>query len=366
MPWGTTPISVLKPVRGVDDELEANLESFCRQTHRRYEIIVGAADPDDPALVVARRVRSRHPGLAFRVVTGEWPTGHNPKVRNLRNLLAHARYPTILVSDADIRAEPDYLSVMAGAIEQPNVGLVSNLIVGAGDLTLGSACENAQLNGFVAATTAAASMIARHPVVVGKSMLFRRDALTNVGGLAAAADVLAEDYLLGRAVVAAGYRVTMVGYPVRAIARNWGLMRTLKRHARWAQIRRHVAPLVFMLEPLAYPSLWGALLALVWLAGVGTSEPGAALAGTSAVALAMASILVQYFVCLRLRGEPPRALALPAMLFTPVLALVAWMRAWMDDVVVWRQQYFRVGRGSQLRLLTPTALHQQQRFSQAA
>lgn len=342
---GTTPISVLKPVRGTDDDMEANLESFCRQSHPKYEIIVGSAEPDDPALQIARRVQLRYPHVRLRVVSGQWPSGCNPKVRNLRNLLAHARYPAVLVSDGDVRADNDYLSVMAGALERPNVGLVSNLVVGIGERTLGAACENAQFNGFIAAATSAAALFARHPIVVGKSMLFRRDALTNAGGFAAAADVLAEDYLLGRAVLQAGYRVVTLGLPIRAFSRDRSLGAMVRRQLRWSQIRRHVAPAIFALEPLGHPLLW---LGLVTVIGclVQKSAHLWLIAG-----LLLGAATVQAGVAFALRGKGPRLRDIAALPLASVLALAAWTRAWFDVRIVWRQQAFSIGRGSRLRPL---------------
>lgn len=338
---------MLKPVKGLDDDLEQNLESFCQQTHPRFELIVGAADPEDPALVVARRVKRRHPEVAMRIVSGEWPTGHNPKVRNLRHLLTKARYQAVLVSDGDVRVDPDYLRVMAAALQQPGTGLVSNLVVGVGALTTGAACENLQLNGFVAGCVAAADLLAKHPVVVGKSMLFRRDALTNAGGFAAAANVLAEDYLLGRAVAEAGYRVVTLGYPIRTCNRRWSLERMVRRHVRWSQIRRHVAPPIFALEPLAQPVLWALLLLLSCLF---ETSPLSRI-GANAILASLMSLLTTVLdglVVSRITGEPFTLSKLWLSPLKTVLALVAWLRAWVDPIVTWRDQRYRIGPGSRL------------------
>lgn len=352
---GTIPISVLKPLKGVDDDLEENLESFCRQTHGTYELIVGAADADDPALVVAERVRQRFPNVRIRVVAGQWPTGHNPKIRNLRNLLTKARYPAILVSDGDIRVDANYLSVMAGALERGNLGLVSNLVIGTGERSIGAACENLRLNGFIAGSIAAAELIARHPIVIGKSMLFSREALSAAGGLEAASEVLAEDYLLGQAVRKAGYRVSTLGFPIWAVNRDWSLLKMMQRHTRWSQIRRNVSPGTYLLEPLAMPELW--LIALMSR----LLEPGRTLAAAdvAAVISVVLALLLQMTATLRLR-RPALKLRLLALPLSSALAFVAWLRAWNLDRVVWRNQAYRIGPGSRLspiRARTSAAAH---------
>lgn len=352
LPRGTIPISVLKPVKGLDDELEENLESFCRQTHRQYEIIVGAADADDPALAVAQRVKERHPLVAFRIISGQWPTGLNPKVRNLRKLLTRARYSAILVSDADVRVGTDYLSVMAGALEHPKVGLVSNLVVGKGEQTIGAACENLRLNGFVAATVAAAQRFLQHPVVVGKSMLFRRDALSNAGGFAATADVLAEDYLLGRAVAAAGYHVKVLGYPVFAVNRTGSITKMLQRHTRWSQIRRHIAPLAFALEPLASPALWLMLFTVSWWAS-GAPRP---LVAAAVIAVSSCALLLEAALCAALQGAPIKLSTLTLLPLSSMMGFGAWVLGWVKNTVVWRHQQLRIGTGSRLRPISPDLL----------
>jgi ceramide glucosyltransferase len=286
-------------------------------------------------------------------------------VRNLRHLLSVARYPTVLVSDGDVRVEPEYLRVMAGAIEQPKVGLVSNLIVGVGERTIGAAAENAQFNGFVAASTAAALLYARHPIVVGKSMLFRRDALTNARGFAAAANVLAEDYLLGRAVAQAGYEVRVLGYSVQAISRDRSMRRMAQRQLRWSQIRRHVAPGFFALEPLGSPLVWLGLFAASLLLSGGAGWPGWwALAPT--VALPLGAVALQAMVTFSVRGSAPRLADLLALPLASVASMLAWARAWFDVGVVWRNQRFRISAGSQLRPWHSTARRPDERLPEAA
>jgi ceramide glucosyltransferase len=239
---------------------------------------------------------------------------------------------------------------MAGALERPGTGLVSNAVFGTGEQTIGAACENLHLNGFTACSIAAAEIFARHPIVIGKSMLFRREALLSAGGFEAAADVLAEDYLLGKAVRDAGYRVTTIGYPVWAINRTWPLSKMLQRHVRWAQIRRHVSPLTFLFEPFALPDLWLALVMLFWCA---LPMGGDSRMAVVECCLLMAAIGLQLSVPALLLGSKFNWASLVWLPFSSGLALVAWARAWTLDVVVWRNQSYRIGAGSRLSILRP-------------
>jgi ceramide glucosyltransferase len=76
-------VSILKPLKGVDDDLEANLHTFFQQDYPYYEIIFGIKDPDDPAIEVARKVRSFYPEVASRIILQDHNEGLNPKVANL-------------------------------------------------------------------------------------------------------------------------------------------------------------------------------------------------------------------------------------------------------------------------------------------
>ena len=188
---GTVPVSVLKPLKGLDDDLEANLESFCRQDHPAYEIVFGAADGNDPALNVARKVARNHPELPIRIAVGEWSTGLNPKVRLLRSLARYARYDTILISDSNVRAPEYYLTATAAELVDPKVGLVSNPIVGTGGATFGSSVENLQLNSYALQGIVLANFVGKYACVIGKSMMLKRRAFAEVGGFEKFADVLA-------------------------------------------------------------------------------------------------------------------------------------------------------------------------------
>src|SRR5450631_3733422 len=113
------PVSILKPLRGVDDGLAENLESFARLQYPLYEILLGAEDPADPALPVARAFQARHPELPISVRVCDAPFGRNPKVNVLVALARHARHQVLLVSDSNIRVSPRFLADTAAELIDP-------------------------------------------------------------------------------------------------------------------------------------------------------------------------------------------------------------------------------------------------------
>lgn len=347
------PVSVLRPLRGVDDELLENLESLCCQDHPQYEIILGAADGSDPALQVAREVARRHPELPIRVVVGEWATGLNPKVRVLRSLASYAHYENILISDSNVRVSTQYLSATTAELEDPNVGLVSNPIIGVGSKTFGSWVENLQFNSYVLQGIVLANFIGKHPCVVGKSMLLRCRALKQVGGFEGVADVLAEDYLLGRAVARAGYRVVTSTSPIQSVSNTSSLHAVWQRHLRWAQIRRTLGISGYLLELVLLPNIW-----LAALAAVSAHSPWARV-GNHGLAIVLGCALAYLTVCLSeglaiRRWSGKRTTVATGVLSAFVrqcLSLSWWVVAWFSNDVVWRGRRLRIGRGSKLQLL---------------
>ncbi len=344
----TPPISVLKPLKGADPNLFDNLAAFACQDYPDFELILGTADPTDAGLGVARHLAAEYPGVAIRVVSGARDLGLNPKVSNLRHLTAAARHELILVSDADVRPSPLYLRAMAAELADPRVGMVTSVLCGVGETSAGAALENLHLGTFVAAAVCSADALAGRPCVVGKSMLIRRSILDRLGGWRAVRDVLAEDYVLGRAFHRAGYRVALSPHRLPVVNGSRPVRAFLSRHLRWGQMRARIAPAAYLGEGLLNPIFWSLLAAVgLWRDGLAASALACALGVTAAKVSSDALVLE------RLRGHNGLGRLLAWVPVKDLLVAGLWPASVLRRTVGWRGTSLRIGRGSALRPVGP-------------
>jgi ceramide glucosyltransferase len=334
------PVSILKPLCGIDDDLQGNLASFAALDYPAYEVLLGVRHRSDPAWRAAAEACRRWPGR-FRLVLQRGEPGLNPKVNQLISLAAEARHDVYLVSDSNVRAPAGYLRDVARHLADPSVGLVTHPVGGVGETSLGSALENLHAAAAVGPATVAAKRLAGCDVVVGKSMALRREDLIALGGFESVRDVLAEDYVLGVKITRVlGKRVAIGTVAIPAVSERRSLAGFLSRYGRWCVMQRKIAGTpVYAAQALLYPLPFA-------IAGLAVAPGPEALAAAAVVWLAKAFLDGATARILRGTGFGSRVIWLsPAK---DLLFLLAFARAFWENTVEWRGNRLLVQAGSRL------------------
>lgn len=335
-------VSVIKPLCGADDDLERNLVSFFRLDHEPLQLVFGAADPDDPALALVRRIARRHPDRDVTIVAGANDDAPNPKVGLQERLLPLARHDVILLSDSNVRVAPDEVARVLPAFADPRVGLAYQAVTGIGEESLPAAVENLHYNDLAGVLAIGATLLTGQHAVNGKGEWVRREALAAAGGIEAVRDNAADDSALARLVAAAGWRVRLAPVPVRIVHRTWSWRGLWQRHVRHAACRIRIAPAAYPLELLLNPLPWAAAL---------LATPWAALAPT----LVLARILLETSAARILRGEWPSLRHAAAIPLKDAVYLAGWFAPLAVRHVHWRGRSYRLARRARMIPLTTAA-----------
>jgi ceramide glucosyltransferase len=328
------PITVLKPLCGLEADLEANLRSFCVQDYPRYQVILGARDPGDPALEVARRLAATMPDADISVVADPTILGGNLKVSNVANLARHARYDHLVLADSDVRVPPDLLRTLAHYLAQPILGSTSCPFRARPTAGFWSRMGAMAINEWLTPAGLVTWMLGLRIYSAGATLAFRRDVLDRIGGFAARADELADDYQLAARARALGYRTALAPLAVETTVDEPGPRALVLHELRWLRTIRAVQPVghAAMLLSFAIPLAFLPIL----LGGPSPVAPGLALA-----ALALRGAI--HLLAPRSDREPPFVSLLLVPIRDPLLLLL-WCASLLGRRVVWRGVTQRVTR----------------------
>jgi ceramide glucosyltransferase len=242
----TPPVSVLKPVYGLDTDAYENFASFCRQDYPEYEILFAVSSEQDPATPVIRQIIADFPALPIRLVVGSKKIGSNDKVNKLCAMAHAARHNVLVQSDADIHVGPGYLRSVAAPFSNPKVGATTSLFSGIPTRSLWPELEAIYLStDFMPAVLMAQQLEGVH-FALGASVAVTRESLAQIGGFEALADEAADDYELGSRTAARGHRVELVDGTVKTWCSLPSLREFYIQRLRWAIMARQSRPLGYV------------------------------------------------------------------------------------------------------------------------
>jgi len=337
-------VSILKPLKGCDDTTAASLASWLQQLYAgEMEIIFGVADASDPVCEVVRRLMAEFPGCRAQLVVCDPLNGANAKVAKLVQLERLAAYDLILICDADVRVPADFLGSFVAPLRDEHYALVNCFYRFANPTTTAMAWEALAINADFWSQVLQSQSLKPLDFALGAAILVRRKALEEIGGFAALANCLADDYQLGRRVAGKGHRIALCPVVVECWEAPQDWAQVWKHQLRWARTIRVCQPGPYFLSILSNASFWPVL----WLvASLGAGDFVHAPLGAGAFLL----LRMVQARDLQRRFTPQRKLISPFWL-APVkdfLQLALWLAAFFGGSIEWRGNKMKVLRDGTL------------------
>lgn len=286
----TPPVSVLKPVRGLDPDAYENFASFCRQDYPDYEILFCVGSEDDALVPILEKLKADFPQRRIRVLFGSPGSGSNDKVMKLARLVAEAEHEIVVISDSDVRARPGYLRHVVAPLANPSVGAATCFYVPTEENTL---AEKLQTIGMVS-DFYVGILVARQldgvKFALGPTIATTRARLAEFGGYQSIDNRPGDDLLVGRLIAERGHEVELLPYTIDTVADYESFTDLVHKRLRWVVVMRHMRPwghlgLLFtqalpwaLLAVALYPTAsvatvflgayLGLRLAMTWMVGV--------------------------------------------------------------------------------------------------
>jgi ceramide glucosyltransferase len=254
-------VSILKPVKNLDDDIEDNFSSFFYQDYPAFELLFGVDAIGDPIVPIIKKMQNKFPHIPCKIIE----TGHsetdNPKIHKLSVMEKHARGCLYWVTDSNIRIEIDTLKKLVGEYLIKDSKIVFSPIRATGAESMGSMIENAYINHFLSGNVISAWYILKEQIIVGKSMLIEKRTLDRFGGFSYFKDYLAEDYMMGEAYTKSKFPISTNFTWVTNINRTTTVAGFFNRMMRWAKLRYNLKRPIYLTEILVNPLILAILFA---------------------------------------------------------------------------------------------------------
>src|SRR5208282_1087248 len=337
------PVSILKPLKGIDPEIYESFRSHCLQDYPEYEIIFGDSDPADPAVASVEQLQREFPDRVIRLVVCPEKLGANVKVSNLAQMLPSARYEFVIVNDSDIRVERDYLRRVTEPLGDPRVGMVTCLYRGSAAPTQGSRLESLGIStDFCAGVLVARQLEGGLHFGLGSTLAFRRADLERIGGFKPIVDFLADDYELGRRIAGLGLQVQLSDVIVDTHLPAYDFLGFWSHQLRWARGVRDARSGGYVGVVSTFGLMWALLcIAASWPAPWSWTVFGAVVLLRVVVALAVGGSV------LRDRQLLKNLWLLPVRDLT---AVAVWIASFSGHTVTWRGDRFELKQGRLIRI----------------
>ena len=351
-PRYTPPVSILKPVRGLDPDAYQNFASFCQQDYPQYEILFCVTDHDDPVLPVIEQVIADFPDRPIRVLYGSGRDATNDKVAKLARMSHEARYETLVISDSDVRAERDYLRQVVAPLADPKVGAVTPFYAPTDEHTVVQKLQTVGMYSDFYPGLVVSWQLEGVKFALGPTIATTRTRLAEFGGYERIENLPADDLLVGRYIDQRGHEVRLIPYTIQTVADFQSLSDLFLKRLRWIVVMRHMRR--------------KGHLGLIFTFGLPWSLLAVALAPSPmlAVAFVVAYLSLRTAMTVQIASwglkQPVPGSSLALIPLWDAMAFGIWLVSFTRSTIRWRDRDYSI-RGGQLVPVEPTAQEMGQR-----
>jgi ceramide glucosyltransferase len=338
----TPPVSLLKPVRGVDFASYENYSSFCRQDYPDYEILFALNDAADPAVPLIQRLVAEFPERQIRMLVGAENLGANRKVNKLARLTGEARHEILVLTDGDVRVGPNYLHEVVAPFVDESTGAVTSFYRGIAEKNLGAELEAIGASSDFFAGVLMAEWTEGINFALGASIVTTKRWLSKIGGFESIAGMLADDYELGLRIAQAGGRVLLSREPVWTMYPAQTAKSLWDHQLRWARTVRLCRPLSYfgLIFTLGLP--WAVLAALV--------APTKRIAAAYLIAYLVLRHVMAWTVGVWGVGDDVLRRRLWLVPLRDALYSAVWLASFASNRITWGGQEFTMNKGQMVPL----------------
>ena len=343
------PVSLLKPVHGLEVRLKENIESFFHLDYPQYEILFAADTEDNTALGVVREVCARYPQIRTRVIVTGRPPWPNPPAYSFYRMTELAAHDILVTSDSDVEVQPNYLREVVPPLLDPGVGMLTCVYRGKNVGGFWSAVHAIGMSVEMTAGVVTANLLEGMKFGLGPTIVVRRDALEKIGGYSVLGDYFANDFVIGNLIEKAGYRVVLSRHVIDHVVAPMTFRRVWQNQARWAKSTRWSRPWGHLGSGLTFAMPYG-LLGFLAAAAMGRVWLAVALLAAAIVNRAIESWAIGWGIT----RDPRARNALWLFPIRDLLGFVVWCASYVGKQTVWRDiDYVLAGEGRIVARQTP-------------
>jgi ceramide glucosyltransferase len=336
------PVTILKPLCGVDKGTYTNLASFCQQDYPQYQIIFSVRSSTDPSIEVVEKLIQQFPEIDISLVVKDHIIGANLKISNLANAVTTAKHDIFLIADSDIHVGSDYLQTVIQPLQDQKVGVVTCLYrsTAEGIATI--------LEAICTATDFQPSILVSKQLegikfALGSTIVIRKTTLAKIGGFAAVADYLADDYQLGYLPTQAGDKVVLSNYIVEHRLGHSSLLDSINRQIRWARCIR-------VSRPWGYAGLiftFGTVSSLLLL----ITSSGSIFSWLVFSITLLMRLVMAWVIGVKLLNDQVTKKVFWLIPFADTVRFIIWCCGFFGNTIEWRGTRFKLVKNGKLEII---------------